>query len=138
MKVKRKKLKLFQKTFKKHLTNLLIYVIIKVQRTKQGETKMENNNTNNEIKALTFEQCCRIWDGIQKLKARESILKKDREKRTLTHIEKLDKWVKLGHAIVKNDIAFAYHERLGCTMIVTKTHSIIGATISDWLKMVGE
>ena len=93
---------------------------------------MYNKNSENLTrKPMTFEELCPIWNRQQKLKAKMSIRKIDREKVSLTHKEELNKFAQLGGFIVCDNAVFTFS--MGMGLLITATQKIWGATLSDFL-----
>jgi hypothetical protein len=86
-------------------------------------------------KPMTFEELVPIWSKMQKIKARTAILRADRAKTTLTHKDMLNKFAQLGGKVVCDKAIFTYDMNMGMGLLITPTHEILGATISDFLKI---
>jgi hypothetical protein len=100
---------------------------------------MYNQNETEIRKPMTFSELCVIWDKIQKHNAKMQISKKDRAKTSLTYKEQLNKYAQMGGVITYGDkLAFTYDKNMGMGLLITKTRSILGATISDFFKAIGE
>jgi hypothetical protein len=86
-------------------------------------------------KPMTFEELVPIWNKMQRQKAKTAILRVDRAKTTLTHKEMLNKFAQLGGMVVCDKAIFTYDLDMGMGLLITPTQKILGATISDFLKI---
>lgn len=84
-------------------------------------------------KPMTFEELCPIWDKMQRLNAKTQIRKVDRAKVSLTHKEQLNKFAQLGGIVYSDYAMFTFDRTYGMGVLITPTHKILGATISDFL-----
>lgn len=71
-----------------------------------------------------------IFDKMQAEKAKSAIMKKDRQKKTLSQKEKLNKLAQLGYVLVYKDIEFTFVDGMGC-LTKASGDKVLGATISD-------
>ena len=85
--------------------------------------------------SMTFEELVPIWNKMQKIKARTAILKVDRAKTTLTQKELMNKFAQLGGKIISDNAMFTYDMDMGMGLLITPTQKILGASISDFLKI---
>jgi hypothetical protein len=95
-------------------------------------------NKNSETltrKPMTFEELVPIWSKMQKIKAKTALLRVDRAKTTLSHKDMLNKFAQLGGRVVCDKAIFTYDMDMGMGLLITPTHKILGATISDFLKV---
>lgn len=93
------------------------------------------NSETNTRKPMTFEELVPIWNKMQKQKAKTAILRVDRAKTTLTHKEMLNKFAQLGGMVVCDKAIFTFDLDMGMGLLITPTQKILGATISDFLKI---
>ena len=89
-------------------------------------------------KPMTFEELVPIWNKIQKFKARTAILRVDRAKTALTHKELLNKFAQMGGKVVHEKAIFTYDIDMGMGLLITPTQKILGATLSDFYKVIGK
>ena len=87
---------------------------------------------------MTFEELVPIWNRQQKIKASTQIRKVDRAKTSLTYKEQLNKFAKLGGYIVNEKAVFTYDMEMGMGLLITATKKVLGATLSDFYKAIGE
>ena len=100
---------------------------------------MYNKNSETLIrKPMTFEELVPIWNRQQKIKASTQIRKVDRAKTTLTHKQQLNKFAQLGGYIVNEKAIFTYDMDMGMGLLITPTKKVLGATLSDFYKTIGE
>lgn len=110
--------------------------IIKVQKRKDGIKTMYNKNSETLTrKPMTFEELVPIWSKMQKIKAKTALLRVDRAKTTLSHKDMLNKFAQLGGRVVCDKAVFTYDMDMGMGLLITPTNKILGATISDFLKV---
>ena len=72
-----------------------------------------------------------IFDKMQAEKAKSAIMKKDRQKKTLSQKEKLNKLAQLGYVLVYKNIEFTFVSGTGC-LTKASGDKVLGATISDF------
>lgn len=94
---------------------------------------MYNKSEEQIRKPMSFEELCPIWDKIQKHNARTQIRKVDRAKISLTHKEQLNKFAQIGGIVYSDKAIFTYDQTYGMGLLITPTHKILGATISDFI-----
>ena len=99
---------------------------------------MYNKNEEQIRKPMSFEELCPIWDRIQKHNAQKQIRKVDRAKISLTHKEQLNKFAQIGGIVYNDKAIFTYDQTYGMGLLITPKQKILGATISDFYKAIGE
>ena len=99
---------------------------------------MYNKSEEQIRKPMSFEELCPIWDRIQKHNAKMQIRKVDRLKTSLTRKEQLNKFAQIGGIVYNDKAIFTYDQTYGMGLLITPTHKILGATISDFYKAIGE
>jgi hypothetical protein len=87
---------------------------------------------------MTFEELVPIWSKMQKIKAKMAILRVDRAKTTLSHKDMLNKFAQLGGKVVCDKAIFTYDMDMGMGLLITPTKKVLGATLSDFYKAIGE
>lgn len=93
-----------------------------------------NNFTEQELAlpfSMSYAELCKIWDRQQAIKAKGSIRKHDRMKKTLTAKEKLIKWTQLGGVIAYKGIRYTVKDGIG-VVFKANGNKIINATFSDF------
>lgn len=87
------------------------------------------------MKKMSFDYFCKVVDLFQKQKAADGILKKERAKKSLTDLEKYNRFAQLGNVIGYKDIHFTFESGMG--KLYKKDGSIVlGASIGDFVKEI--
>ena len=89
-------------------------------------------------KPMTFEECCVVFNAIQRARARQALLAKDRAKKSLTKTELLNRFAQMGGKVVFGKVVFTYDQDYGMGLLITPNQTILGATISDFISLVNK